>query len=268
MNAETLDLIDAGANLTHPSFSDDLPEVMARALSAGVSTMIITGTSVQGSAQAIALAQAHPARLYATVGMHPHEAKDFDQQTIARLKSLLSDPKVVAVGECGLDFNRNYSPHLAQEDCFEAQLELAAQEKMPLFLHERDAHERFLAILKHHRERLAGVVVHCFTGNRVQARAYLDQGCLLGITGWICDERRGEDLRDACRYIPLEGIMLETDSPYLLPRTMQPKPKDRRNEPSSLPWVARMLAQCTDCGYEEVVATSSLVAREFFRIPS
>ena len=156
-----LDLIDIGANLTHDSFDADRDAVLARASAAGVARIVVTGTSVTSSVQAVALCEAHPRRLFATAGVHPHHAAGFDAHTATALESLLANPKVVAVGECGLDFFRDYSPRAAQREAFGAQLELAADVGKPVFLHQRDSHDEFVAMLERRRARLSGGVAHC-----------------------------------------------------------------------------------------------------------
>src|SRR5918995_3744737 len=168
-----MQLVDIGANLTHASFQTDVAEVMSRARQAGVAQIIVTGTTVQDSEKALELATASDG-LFATAGVHPHHARDCGPDTISQLKSIASHPRVVAIGECGLDFNRNYSPHPDQEKWFVAQAELGLELGMPLFLHSRDAHPRFAEILKHHGVKRA--VAHCFTGERDELRAYLDLG--------------------------------------------------------------------------------------------
>lgn len=258
-------LIDIGANLTHASFQDDLPQVLQRAQHAGVSAIVVTGTSLAGSRAAQALAAAH-APLYATAGVHPHEAANCDAETIAALKTLLTQPKVVAVGECGLDFNRNYSPHPDQEKWFVAQVELACELGKPLFLHSRDAHPRFAEILRAHRDRLPAAVAHCFTGEAAELRAYLDLDLYIGITGWICDERRGAHLHGLVGEIPAERLMLETDAPYLTPRSLRPQPKSRRNEPAFLPHILDTVATALGVPAPELARQTAENARRFFRL--
>jgi len=248
-------MIDIGANLTHASFQGDLPEVLARARAAGVS-MIVTGTSVEESRKALALG------LPCTAGVHPHHARDCGPGTIPALRELAKDPLVVAIGECGLDFNRNYSPHPDQEKWFIAQIELALEIGKPLFLHSRDAHPRFSAVLKDFRIEKA--VAHCFTGEREELRAYVDLGLYVGITGWICDERRGRHLVDLVREIPRDRLLLETDAPYLTPRDLHPQPKARRNEPAFLPHIARAVARALGRPVEEVAAETTRNARALF----
>jgi len=238
-----LDLVDIGANLTHDGFDHDRADVLARAAAAGVRRAIVTGASVTGSAQAIALSEAHPGVLYATAGVHPHHAADFDEHTGAALEALLRNRAVVAVGECGLDYFRDLSPRDAQRRAFAAQLEIAVRAGKPVFLHQRDAHADFVAILAPLlRELTAGGVAHCFTDGVAELDAYLELGLHIGVTGWVCDERRGSALRDAVPRIPLERLLVETDAPYLLPRDLTPKPAHRRNEPAFLPHVLERVA--------------------------
>jgi TatD DNase family protein len=248
-------LVDIGANLTHASFQDDLPEVLARAREAGVE-VIVTGTTVEDSRRALELG------LPCTAGVHPHHARECGPQTIPQLRELAKDPRVVAIGECGLDFNRNYSPHPDQEKWFVAQIELALSLKRPLFLHSRDAHPRFAEILK--SENVQQAVAHCFTGQREELRACLDLGLYVGITGWICDERRGRHLVELVREIPRDRLLLETDAPYLTPRDLHPQPKARRNEPAFLPHVARAVARALGRPAEEVAAETTRNARALF----
>jgi TatD DNase family protein len=257
-------LADIGANLTHASFRADLDEVLARARAAGVGTIVVTGTTIAESRAAAALAEAHPEMLWATAGVHPHHARDCDAQTIPVLRELARHPRVVALGECGLDFNRNYSPHPDQEKWFVAQLELACELGKPLFLHSRDAHPRFADILRAQRARLPRAVAHCFTGSAEELRAYVELGLYIGITGWICDERRGTHLRELVREIPPDRLLVETDSPYLTPRDLKPPPKARRNEPAHLPHIVRAIARALDRSADEVAAETLRNAQAFF----
>lgn len=240
-------LIDIGVNLANAQFREDIRDVLQRAETAGVIAMILTGTSAAESEAVLRLCQqfadGRPGKLYCTAGVHPHEAKDWHSGTAARLTHLLANPAVVAVGETGLDFNRDYSPREQQEKTFEAQLEIAATVSKPLFMHERDAHRRQLDILRSHRDGLGKGVIHCFTGDRQALFNYLDLDFHIGITGWICDDRRGQTLRELVGNIPLNRLLIETDAPYLLPRNILPKPNARRNEPCYLPWVVHMIAQ-------------------------
>jgi len=258
--------VDIGVNLCDSAFASDVDDVLARARAVGVDTMVVTGTSTRGSRAAVDLCRKHPGTLWATAGVHPHDAKSCTDSTIEELRTLAAQPEIVAIGECGLDFNRNLSPPAVQERTFEAQLELAAELRMPAFVHERDASARMLDILRHHRSALTSAVVHCFTGDEGALRGYLDLDLHIGITGWICDERRGTHLRELVRLIPPTRLMLETDAPYLLPRTIRPRPKQRRNEPSYLPYVAQTVAESLGIDLAALAEDTSRTARTFFAI--
>jgi TatD DNase family protein len=258
------DLIDIGANLTHQSFAADLPEVLSRAFAHGVARLMVTGADLAGSHQALALARSHAGRLWSTAGVHPHHAKDFDAHTAAALEVLLADAAVVAVGECGLDYHRNFSPPDAQRSAFEAQLKIAERTGKPLFLHERDAHEDFISMLGTLAPARRRGVAHCFTGGPAELEAYLDLGLYIGVTGWVCDERRGAQLREAVPRIPAERLLLETDAPYLLPRDLQAPPKSRRNEPYVLAHVAARVAALRGESLEEVATRTSSNAEALF----
>ena len=166
----------------------------------------------------------------------------------------------------GLDYFRNLSSHAEQEYAFDSQLQIAATTGKPVFLHQRDAHQAFVAILKNHLPSLSGGVAHCFTGTKEQMHAYLDMGLHIGITGWICDERRGGSLRALVRDIPLDRILVETDAPYLLPRDLSPRPKSRRNEPCHLPHIVEVIAECVGVQPEVIVRYSTENAQRFFRL--
>jgi TatD DNase family protein len=260
-------LVDIGLNLTHESFDPDRDQLLAAARNAGVEYMLITGASLAGAQAALDLARAHPDRMRATAGVHPHHASELNDSNVEVLRRLLALPEVVATGECGLDFFRNFSPHADQERAFRLQLELAVESQKPLFLHQRDAHALFTSILKDYRSRVSGGVAHCFTGDSAQARDYLDMGLYVGITGWICDERRGLQLREAVRYIPSDRLLIETDAPYLLPRDLQPKPASRRNEPAHLPHILKAIAAARGQDVDELAAATTENARRLFGWP-
>ncbi len=260
-----MNLVDIGVNLGHRQFNRDRDAVIQRAVAAGVTRLVVTGTNLNASREALALARRRPGVLWCTAGVHPHNARECEPDTLSQLRSLLAQPEVVAVGECGLDFNRNFSPPDVQEQWFDAQCALACEVDRPLFLHDREASPRFLAIVERHLSRLKrGGVVHCFTGTAEELRAYLDLGLHIGITGWVCDERRGMHLRTLVREIPLDRLMLETDAPFLLPRDLRPMPPQRRNEPAFLPHIARTLASCLDMAVEDLAEATTANARALF----
>jgi len=257
-------LIDIGINLAHDSFNFDREAVVARAVDAGVVQMMVTGSDGQSTRQAIEMARTHPGVLFATAGVHPHNAKELTEELLVELRQLATLPQVVAVGECGLDYFRDLSPRAAQQKAFHRQLELAAQVRKPVFLHQRDAHADFVAILREHRTSLAGGVAHCFTGNHEELIACLELELAIGITGWICDERRGAHLIPLMKEITADRLLVETDGPYLLPRDLPSKPESRRNEPAYLPHIAATVARARGESLEQLAATSTAAARRLF----
>ncbi|NHI00992.1 3'-5' ssDNA/RNA exonuclease TatD [Oceanimonas sp. MB9] len=259
-------MIDIGVNLTSSQFDKDREAVLERAQAAGVNALVLTGTNLAESRAVAELAAAHPGLCYATAGVHPHEASTFDDATLSELCELAALPQVVAVGECGLDFNRDFSPRAQQEAAFEAQLALAAELQQPVFMHCRDAHERFMAILAPWRDRLPAAVLHCFTGSENELKDCLALDLHIGITGWICDERRGSELQRLVALIPAERLMIETDSPYLIPRDLSPRPASRRNEPAYLPHIAGRIAACRGEHAAGLIAATTATSRAFFQL--
>lgn len=259
-----MQLIDIGANLTHSSFSHDFESVVASAQAAGVARIILTGTDVESSTAAATLARANGEYFSATAGFHPHVAASVDATNFAQIEALARAPEIVAVGETGLDYNRNFSPVDAQREVFARHLQLATTVQKPVFLHQRDAHGDFIGILREHRDSLIGGVVHCFTDTEQALFDYLDLDMYIGITGWVCDERRGKALQGLVAKIPEDRLLLETDAPYLLPRTLAPRPPSRRNEPRFLPAVLATVAACRGADLEALaVATTANAIRLF-----
>jgi len=260
-----VELIDIGINLAHDSFDADRDAVLARARAASVVQMVITGSSEESSARALELARAHPNVLFSTAGVHPHHAADLTAEALPALEAAAREREVVAVGECGLDYFRDFSPRDLQRRAFAWQLEIASKLGKPVFLHQRDAHDDFIAILREHK--VTRGVAHCFTAGEKERDAYLELGLHIGITGWINDERRGQHLREVVKGIPADRLMIETDAPYLLPRDIKPAPKSRRNEPHYLPYVARAVAAARGESVEALVASTTASARAFFGLP-
>jgi TatD DNase family protein len=257
-----------------PAFDHDREEVIARAQAAGVKILIITGSDIESSSGAAAFAKDH-LNCKATAGVHPHNAKNWNDRTLAQLEELVAQEfplngVVAAIGECGLDFNRNFSPQDAQRKCFEDQLKLAVKIGKPVFLHERDAFADFFSILNNYRAGLPGAVVHCFTGGMRELEAYLSIDCYIGITGWICDERRGGHLIPLLKHIPANRLLLETDAPYLLPRNLPHsgscsiRKKSGRNEPCFLPHIAASVAEILGKTPEQIAMETSANAERFY----
>lgn len=279
-------LIDIGANLTNKKFTRDIDSVVRRAKDAGVQKIIVTGTSVHGSKEALRLTQMHPGTLYCTAGVHPHDAKSWEEDTASILQEIASNPECVAIGECGLDFNRNFSPPDVQIEACEKQVQLACLLKKPLFLHERDAHTQLVAILDKYKEHLPPAVIHCFTGTREEAQAYLALGLYIGLTGYLWKDKSEDGVRSILQdgVIPLDRLLVETDSPFMYPNTRASKlpahVRDalserslnflhryctfQRNEPCSLPVTVEMIAAYMKRKPEEVAVATSYSALKLF----
>ena len=261
-----LPLIDIGANLTDRAFDKDRHDEIRQSLEHNVRIIILTGTDQGSSEQAFELSQQYPNYLYSTAGIHPHHAHGLGPEIWPMLYQLSQEKSVIAIGETGLDFYRDLAPRKTQEQVFEAHIELAIKTQLPMFLHQREAHNRFYEIIKHYRDELSNAVVHCFTDNKKALFDYLDLDLHIGITGWVCDERRGQDLQSIVNNIPLNRLMVETDSPYLIPRTLRPKPKSRRNTPRNLHHITQQLALHSARDYAEVAHSSTATALKFFQI--
>lgn len=288
--SENYIIVDIGANLTNKKFSRDLDSVVGRAQDAGVHKIMVTGISIQSSKDALRLTRLFPGTLYSTAGVHPHEAKSWDDETLSALKELVSNQEVVAIGECGLDFNRNFSPPDVQQEVFEKQVQLACEVKKPLFIHERDAHSELMSVLKRYKEKIPAVVIHCFTGDSTQAKAYLDFGCYIGLTGYVWKDKSEDGVRKILEsgIVPLDRLMVETDSPFMYPNTraskLPPYVKDslseqsltflhryctfQRNEPCSLPVTIEMIAAYMKKRPEQVALQTTFNAFKVFGLSS
>lgn len=254
-------LVDIGVNFHSSQLKGVGKEILARAGEAGVTQILATGTSVASSRLALEFARGHPG-VWATAGVHPHTAKEYTAAAGDALAALWAEERVVAVGECGLDYNRMFSPMPAQRQAFEAQIQAGLRTGKPLFLHCRDAFEDFHAMLREAASAGAKGVVHCFTDGAAQAEAYLALGFDIGITGWVTDAARGAALRDAMRVIPAERLHLETDAPYLRPRNAgKTRPY---NEPALLPFVAQAVAELKGMEVETLAAQATANSRRMF----
>ena len=252
---------DIGVNLFCKQFPNP-EQIINEALQSGV-TCILTGTDPKENRQIDTFINNYQA--YGTVGIHPHNAdstKDKDYLEIENIAK--TNNKIVAIGECGLDFDRMFSTKENQIKCFEKQIEIAETLNIPLFLHERNAVEDFIKVLSHHKEICKKSIVHCFTGNAETLKKYLSMGCYIGITGWICDSRRAKDLRQAVRYIPIDKIMIETDSPFLTPKNIQGLSKT--NYPQNVKYVAKELAMHMGVPENILISKAKENTEHFFSI--
>lgn len=280
-------LVDIGANLQHKSFNNkELENVIERAKAAGVFKIMVTGTSVQGSQESLRLSRLYPGFLYSTAGVHPHDAKHFDAETLGKLESLASEPECVAIGECGLDFNRNFSPQEDQLSAFESQVQLACKLKKPLFIHEREASADMVRILTKYKETLPPAVIHCFTGTIEEAKTYFNMGLYVGLTGFLWKDKaeNGVQADLKAKDFPLERLMVETDSPFMFPKVDNKKlPLEirekisehaknflfkycsfHRNEPCSLAATTELIAAFMSVPASEVAFNTTVNAVKVF----
>lgn len=260
-------MIDIGANLSHNSFLDDLEEVIHAAKAKGIQRIIVTGTGLEENEKALALACRYPDMLACTAGVHPHRADEMTNSStwLDELKRTAADQTVCALGEMGLDHHRGFASRESQKRVFGMQLDLAEELQKPLFVHERDTGGEVADMLEARKSSLRGAVVHCFTGSREDLRRYLDAGFMIGITGWVCDERRGAALQALAKDIPDDRLMIETDAPYLTPRNM-PRPFARRNVPANLVWVLKKLAELRRQDEAMLAEITADNARRFFSL--
>ena len=259
-------MIDIGINLTNSRFDKDLDDVILRAKNSNIHALLVTGTNVEESQKALSLCQQYPDYLFCTAGVHPHDADNVSENYLDDLLTLSKHTQVKAIGECGLDFNRNFSTPENQQRVFSEQIQLAIQTQLPLFLHQRDAFEPWITLLTPHFHQLPAMITHCFTGTKHELSLCLDAGMYIGITGWVCDERRGQALQELIKYIPLDKLLIETDAPYLTPRTIRPKPKSSRNEPSYLPYVVETLAELSRYSVTEIIEQTTKNAQHVFKL--
>ncbi len=252
---------DIGLNLFCRQFPE--PEkIIQNAAKAGV-TCILTGTDRKENRQIDTFTKEH--RVYGTAGIHPHNADRGEKADFDLIEKLVTEnKKIVAIGECGLDFDRMFSTRENQIRCLEKHIVLAEKLGMPLFLHERSASEEFVRRFKKHPEVCKRSVIHCFTGNRKTLEKYLEMGFSIGITGWICDDRRGKELREAVGIIPPDRILLETDAPYLTPRNIPGL--NRTNVPENIVYIARELAKYMKIPEEALKENARKNTERIFRL--
>jgi len=250
-------LVDTHCHINDRAFEQDLEEVLERARKAGVGALVCVGYDVPSSQQAVELAERYE-QVWATVGVHPHDAKTLEAEAEKKLKGLAKHPKVVAIGEIGLDFYRDLSPREVQAEAFKRQLELAAEADLPVVLHDREATEEVLKILEGFAGPVRGVA-HCFSGDLEQAKRYVALGFWLGVDGPVT-YKRNDELRATLAGIGLEHLVVETDSPYLAPQAKRGK----RNEPSFLPYIVEKVAEICHCTYEEAAESTSRQAEQLF----
>lgn len=262
MVQQSLGLIDSHAHIQAKEYAGEIEAIIGRAREVGVGQIIVVGGAgeMSSNAAAVALAESY-ANLYATVGMHPHDAKQVHEEELRQLRKLSAHPKVVAVGETGLDYYYNHSPREVQRQVFAQFISLADETELPLVVHERDAAHEAAELLRGEAKGKVPGVIHCFTGDYIAARNYLDLGFYLSFTG-IITFKNAEPLREVVKKVPLDRMLVETDSPYLTPVPHRGK----RNEPAYVRLVAETVAQIKGISLDEVAYTTTRNVRELFRI--
>jgi TatD DNase family protein len=254
-------LMDTHAHIQTRQFDTDRDAVIQAAFDAGVERILVPGIEVETSRAAVEMASRYPGRIFAAVGVHPHDATDLTPDALAILRALATEPGVVAIGEIGLDYYRNLSPHETQREALRAQMNLARELDVPIILHNRESHEDLIALLKAHGAGLRGVF-HCFIGDQAMARDALDLGFYLSFAGPLTYPQN-ETLREVAAWSPEERILVETDSPYLTP----PPQRGKRNEPRQVIRVAQLLAEVRTVSIERMAEITTENAARLFRLP-
>jgi TatD DNase family protein len=251
-------LIDTHTHVQMRQFEADREQVIASALAASIDRMVVPGTDVETSRDAVTLAAAHPGVVFAAVGTHPHDASTLTPEALAAEREISASPHIVAIGEIGLDYYRDLSPRDVQRDALVAQFELARERNLPIILHNRESHEDMISLLRSHGQGLRGVF-HCFIGDQEMARQALDLGFYLSFAGPLTYPRN-ETLREVAAWAPLDRLLVETDAPYLSP----PPFRGKRNEPAHVALVAKGLAEARGVSLETVAAATTANAEALF----
>ena len=257
-------LFDIACNFSSDRFDNDLDTVIQEAKDNNVSKFLVVSASLNDIKKVHSIYLQNSDSCFFTIGTHPHHANEINESSLKKMRTLITELNPHSIGETGLDFFRNLSSFEEQSFAFEEQIKISIEFNKPLFLHQRDAHEDFVKIIKKYKSDIGNAVVHCFTGSQNELDTYLDLGFHIGLTGWVCDERRNVDLRKSLKNIPLDKLMIETDSPYLIPRNLKNKPKNNRNEPSYLPHIAEEIATVIGINRDKLIDTTYNNSMNFF----
>jgi len=257
-------LFDIACNFSSERFDNDLEMVIDRAIKENVNKFLVVSASIKEFDKVYKIYQKHSENCLFTIGTHPHHAKEFDASSSKLMTELVNNFQPNSIGETGLDFFRNISSYEEQIFAFEEQIKISIQSSKPLFLHQRDAHKDFIKLIKPYKNDIKKAVVHCFTGTQEELDDYLELGFHIGLTGWICDERRNVDLRKSLKNIPIDKLMIETDCPYLIPRNLNNKPKSNRNEPAYLPHIANEIALLMNIDKDKLIDITYKNSINFF----
>ena len=236
------EIADIACNFTSDRFENDLDEVINQAIINNITKFGLICSRLSDIDKLLEIYNRYSKDMFFTIGVHPHHANEINEEYLKKLKEVINNNNPHAIGETGLDFFRNLSTYEEQIFAFEEQIKIAIDTNKPLFLHQRDSHDDFIKILRKYSSDINKSVVHCFTGTKEQLNDYLELDCYIGVTGWICDAKRNVELRKTIKNIPLERLMIETDCPYLIPKNLEEKPKNNRNEPTYLNHIANEVA--------------------------
>ena len=259
-------LADSCFNINHECFKIDLGDILDAANNVGVEYFFCPASKEKEIEDLINLSESYQKNIFCSIGIHPHNASDLKPNTIENLKKYLGNQHVKAIGEIGLDYYRNFQSPEIQKKCFNAFLELASTNQYPVFLHHREAFSDFYPMIKNCIGEVPDSIVHCFTGTKSELKKFLDLGLYIGITGWICDPKRGADLREIIKYIPLDRLLIETDAPYLVPKNMVNKPRNNRNEPLFLEHIANDISELLNIDKALLAEETTNNFKKLFRI--
>ena len=258
------EIADIACNFTSERFDNDLDKVISRALTNKITKFGLICSQLSDLDKLLKIYDEYQSDMFFTIGVHPHHANEINSEYLNILKEKIASNNPHAIGETGLDFFRNLSTYEEQIFAFEEQIKIAINTNKPLFLHQRDSHDDFIRILRKYSSDINKAVVHCFTGTQEQLDDYLELGFYIGITGWICDEKRNIELRKTIKNIPLSKLMVETDCPYLIPKNLPTKPKNNRNEPSNLNHIVKEISLLLNLNEEEIRKESFKNTLRFF----
>ena len=259
------EIADIACNFTSERFDNDLDEVINQAIVNNITKFGLICSRLSDIDKLLEIYNRYSKDMFFTIGVHPHHANEINEEYLKKLKEVINNNNPHAIGETGLDFFRNLSTYEEQIYAFEEQIKIAIDTNKPLFLHQRDSHDDFIKILRKYSSDINKSVVHCFTGTQEQLDDYLELDCYIGVTGWICDAKRNVELRKTIKNIPLERLMIETDCPYLIPKNLDEKPKNNRNEPTYLNHIANEVAALMKKDINDIREKTYKTSLSFFK---
>jgi len=259
------EIADIACNFTSERFDNDLDEVINQAIVNNITKFGLVCSRLSDIDKLLEIYNRYSKDMFFTIGVHPHHANEINEEYLKKLKEVINNNNPHAIGETGLDFFRNLSTYEEQIYAFEEQIKIAIDTNKPLFLHQRDSHDDFIKILRKYSSDINKSVVHCFTGTKKQLNDYLELDCYIGVTGWICDAKRNVELRKTIKNIPLERLMIETDCPYLIPKNLEEKPKNNRNEPTYLNHIADEVATLMKKDINDIREKTYKTSLSFFK---